>query len=67
MLRDPAVAARVEGPAPLPLGTDVVVRLVEADPARRAVRFEPTEPNPVNPAGGQVAAVLSDQEGRTVT
>jgi exoribonuclease R len=41
MLRDPAVGARVEGPAPLPLGTDVVVRLVEADPVRRAVRFEP--------------------------
>ena len=42
MLRDPAVAARVEGPAPLPLGTDVVVRLVAADPVRRTVRFEPT-------------------------
>ncbi len=42
MLRDPAVGARVEGPGPLPLGTDLVVRLVEADPVRRVVRFEPT-------------------------
>jgi exoribonuclease R len=41
MLRDPAVGARVEGPGPLPLGTDLPVRLVEADPLRRAVRFEP--------------------------
>ena len=44
MLRDPAVAARVDGQAPMPLGTDVVVRLVEADPVRRAVRFQPTTP-----------------------
>ena len=40
MLRDPAIEARVKAPAPLPLGQDVAVRLVEADPARRLVRFE---------------------------
>jgi exoribonuclease R len=50
MLRDPAVGARVEGPGPLPLGTDLVVRLVEADPVARRVRFEPTPPDGVRPA-----------------
>ena len=40
MLRDPAIEARVKAPAPLPLGQDVAVRLVEADPVRRLVRFE---------------------------
>ena len=43
MLRDPAAAARVEGPEPLPLGTDILVRLVEADPVRRTVRFHPAD------------------------
>lgn len=69
MLRDLAVAARVEGPTRLPLGTDVVVRLVEADPVRRAVRFEPTAGSPTagSPTASTDSAVLSDQEGRTVT
>ncbi len=40
MLRDPAIEARVKATAPLPLGRDVAVRLVEADPVRRLVRFE---------------------------
>ncbi|MGI8700650.1 MAG: RNB domain-containing ribonuclease [Nocardioidaceae bacterium] len=42
VLRDPAVEARVSAPegATLPLGRDVVVRLVKADPATRVVRFE---------------------------
>jgi len=56
MLRDPAVGARAEGPAPLPLGTDLIVRLVEADPVRRVVRFRPTAVDGVQPAA---------QEGRT--
>ena len=42
MLQDPAVEARVRsaGGGALPLGTDVTVRLVEADPATRSVLFE---------------------------
>ena len=40
MLRDPAIEARVVAPTPLPLGQDVAVRLVQADPLRRQVRFE---------------------------
>ncbi len=40
VVQEPAVEARVTGSAPLPLGTDVSVRLVEADPDRRTVRFE---------------------------
>ncbi|MBA2558820.1 MAG: RNB domain-containing ribonuclease, partial [Propionibacteriales bacterium] len=41
MLRDPAVEAPVVAPAgKLPLGAEVEVRLVEADPAQRLVRFE---------------------------
>jgi exoribonuclease R len=42
MVTDPAVEARVEsgdGGRPLPLGDEVQVRLTEADPARRRVRF----------------------------
>ena len=39
MLREPAIEAPVSGAAPLPLGDAVRVRLVEADPARRATRF----------------------------
>jgi len=38
-LADPAVRAHAFGD--LPLGHEVFVRLVEADPARRVVRFEP--------------------------
>jgi len=40
MLRDPAIEARVGSAAPLPLGQEVTVRLAEADPLRRVVRFE---------------------------
>ena len=42
MVVDPAVEARVRSAdgSPLPLGTDVTVRLVEADPAERKVLFE---------------------------
>lgn len=42
MLADPAVEARLGAPdgRPLPLGDQVSVRLVEADPTRRVVRFE---------------------------
>ncbi|MFT4286153.1 RNB domain-containing ribonuclease [Nocardioides sp.] len=36
---EPAVEAPVSGPAPLPLGTDVSVRLTEADVAKRKVAF----------------------------
>ncbi len=38
-LRDPAVAGRVTSAQPLPLGSEVLVELVEADPVRRTVRF----------------------------
>jgi exoribonuclease R len=40
VLRDHAIEARVDGPAPLPLGVEVQVRLTEADVATRSVRFE---------------------------
>lgn len=42
MVDDPAIEARVRSTngSPLPLGTDVTVRLVEADPAERKVLFE---------------------------
>jgi exoribonuclease R len=39
MLRELAIEARVTGAAPLELGADVAVRLVEADPGRRVVEF----------------------------
>ena len=39
-IKEPAVDGRVTGPPPLPLGTGVTVTLVEADIARRRVRFE---------------------------
>ncbi len=44
MVDDPAIEARVRSAdgSPLPLGTDVTVRLVEADPAQRKVLFETT-------------------------
>jgi exoribonuclease R len=42
MVTEPAIEARVRSAdgAPLPLGTDVSVRLVEADPQARSVLFE---------------------------
>jgi exoribonuclease R len=42
MVTDPAIEARVRSAdgAPLPLGADVTVRLVEADPVERKVLFE---------------------------
>jgi len=40
MLREPAIEAPVTGDVPLPLGEDVKLKLVEADPAKRSVRFE---------------------------
>ena len=42
MVSDPAIEAKVRSAdgAPLPLGTDVTVRLVAADPAERNVLFE---------------------------
>ena len=42
VIADPAVEAPVRAPAPLPLGERVQVRLDEADPSRRAVRFSLT-------------------------
>lgn len=47
MVQEPAVEGRVESPdGDLPLGEEVVVRLVEADRATRAIRFELAEPAP---------------------
>lgn len=43
MLRDGAIEAPVHGDAPLPLGQDIALRLVEADPERRVVRFAPLD------------------------
>ena len=40
MLREPAIEAHVSAASELVLGADVTVQLVEADPARRAIRFE---------------------------
>jgi exoribonuclease R len=40
MLREAAIEARVTWSAPLPLGADVRVKLVEADPSRRITSFE---------------------------
>jgi VacB/RNase II family 3'-5' exoribonuclease len=40
-LREPAVRARVEGSAPLPLGAEVEVRLVSVDVEKRRVVFAP--------------------------
>ena len=40
VVRDPAIEAQVGSTQPLPLGTSVRVRLVEADPAKRLTRFE---------------------------
>ncbi len=40
MVREPAVSARVTGHAPLPVGEEVEVRLAEAEPSTRTVRFD---------------------------
>ncbi len=40
MVRTPAIEARVDGDAALPLGQDVQLKLAEADPASRQVRFQ---------------------------
>lgn len=40
MLREPAIEAKVGAATALQLGQEVAVRLAEADPARRVVRFE---------------------------
>ncbi|WP_110240009.1 RNB domain-containing ribonuclease [Nocardioides gilvus] len=37
---DPAIESRVDGDRPLPLGEEVAVVLVEADPVARKIRFE---------------------------
>jgi hypothetical protein len=42
-LHDPVVRARIDGEG-LPLGAAVRVRLVEASPAERSVRFELASP-----------------------
>jgi len=40
IVRDPAIEASVSSTSSLPLGADVKVRLVEADPVKRTTRFE---------------------------
>jgi hypothetical protein len=40
VLQEPAVEGTVTSSDALPLGTDVEVTLIEADPVRRTVRFE---------------------------
>ena len=40
MVQQPAIEAPVSAATELPLGTDVTLRLAEADPVRRSVRFE---------------------------
>jgi exoribonuclease R len=40
VVQQPAIEATVSGAQELPLGTNVPVRLVQADPATRSVRFE---------------------------
>jgi exoribonuclease R len=40
VVQQPAIEAAVTGTSELPLGVDVSVRLAEADPATRSVRFE---------------------------
>ena len=39
VLEDPAIEARARGDGPLPLGGQVTVELVEADPRRRRIEF----------------------------
>ena len=45
MLRDPAIEAPVSDKAPLPLGENVQVRLLEADPETRITRFALVQEN----------------------
>jgi hypothetical protein len=40
IVRDPAIEANVSSASALPLGADVRVTLVEADPGTRVTRFE---------------------------
>jgi exoribonuclease R len=40
IVRDPAIEASVSSTSSLPLGADVKVKLVEADPVKRSTRFE---------------------------
>jgi hypothetical protein len=40
VVQEPAIESRVTSADELPLGTDVEVRLAEADVAKRSVRFE---------------------------
>jgi exoribonuclease R len=44
IIQEPAIEARVTGPGPLPLGTEVDVRLAQADVGSRAVGFTLEEP-----------------------
>ena len=41
MLRELAIEGPVQADAPLPLGEEMALRLVEADPQRRVIRFAP--------------------------
>ncbi|WP_435746551.1 RNB domain-containing ribonuclease [Nocardioides sp. SYSU DS0663] len=52
VLREPAVEARATSVTDLPLGTEVRVRLVEADPATRRVAFELVEDVGAGGTGG---------------
>jgi exoribonuclease R len=45
IVQEPAIEARVSGPEALPLGTDVRVRLAQADVASRAVGFTLEHPS----------------------
>src|SRR3546814_15263783 len=56
MLREPAIMARIEADAELPLGEPVWVRLVEADPDSRSIRFELEGAVAPKPAGFQPRA-----------
>lgn len=40
MINDPAIETRIEADRELPLGQRVTVKLIEADPAKRKIRFE---------------------------
>ncbi|MFC3716132.1 RNB domain-containing ribonuclease [Luteimonas soli] len=51
MLREPAILARIEADAELPLGEPVRVRLLEADPGSRGIRFELAGTVAPEPAG----------------
>ncbi len=43
MLRDPPVEAEIDARSELPLGAELAVKLVVADPSRRTVRFAPMD------------------------